>query len=776
MQGNSPSRILFFVLAVVFAAAGLRAQSAEDILNATPAIAQQCSGPLGSLLPECQPGKSPISISTSTSSSAPLGGLNQHPAPPAKQPEHENVNPVAPPEPPTEFQRFVASSVGSILPIFGANLFEKVPTTFAPLDRVPVTNDYVIGPGDEILLRAWGQVSLDTTLTVDRSGAVFVPQAGNIHVAGLKYDQTCDFLKAQLQRVFRNFDLNVTMGQLRSIQIFTVGQVRRPGTYTVSSFSTLVNALFTSGGPGGQGSMRRIQLKRGGRVVTELDLYDLLLKGDKSKDAQLLPGDVVYVPPTGPQLAIAGSVKNPGIYEVRSEKTIGDVIQMAGGLTALADTRRAIIERVRDHNVRESIEVRLDAAGLAAPAADGDILHVGTVTPRFDNTVTLRGNVANPGRFTWHAGMRLRDVIPDKESLVTREYWQKRNLLGFVPLSRALPGDPQVEGAAKSSPVNIDRAVADINWSYAVVERRNPRDLSMDLIPFHPGKLVLENDDRENIELLRGDVVTILSQADMRVASLQQSRFVRLEGEFGSAGMYAVKPGETLGQVILRAGGLTPQAYVYGGEFTRVSTQAEQQRHLDQFIGDLERDVEHAGSAALTSAITGEESAVLSARLANERDLISRMRGLKSTGRIVLNLSPGSNDISKLMDFPLEDGDRFLVPSRPATVNVLGSVYNQNAFLYDPNMRIADYLQQAGGANRNGDKARIFVIRADGSVSPKQASGAFSHPFESGRLNPGDSIVVPEAMLKGGFLRGIKDWSLVLSQFALGAAAANVLR
>src|ERR1051326_3955859 len=289
-----------------------------------------CSGPLGALLPECRSGTS-MEVSDYIRRSS--GAATVSPVVRSRDPRPDTP-PAAPPaaEPPapqpsTEFQRFAASSLGSLLPIYGANLFEHVPTTFAPLDRVPVTTDYVLGPGDEILLRAWGQVNLDLDLTVDRAGAVFIPQVGNVAVAGLQFQQLSGFLRARLERVFRNFELNVNMGQLRSVEIFVVGQVRRPGTYTVSSLSTLVNALFASGGPAAQGSMRHIQLKREGQIATEFDLYDLLLKGDKTKDRHLLPGDVVYIPPAGPQVAIAGSVKNPAIYELNGEKTAAEVIQ-----------------------------------------------------------------------------------------------------------------------------------------------------------------------------------------------------------------------------------------------------------------------------------------------------------------------------------------------------------------------------------------------------------------------------------------------------------------
>jgi protein involved in polysaccharide export with SLBB domain len=769
------SALFLLALALIVAFQPASAQTGAEVVGDTPIFTNQCSGPLGALLPECQTGRSAVSIAPQTQSGA--GGA----APSVKTlgfggtpAERESVTAPAAAEPPSEFQRFAASSVGQVLPIFGASLFGGVPTTFAPLDRVPVTANYVIGPGDEILLRVWGQVNLDVSLTVDRAGAVFIPQAGNVTVSGLEFQQLSSYLRSQLERVFRNFDLSVNMGQLRSIQIFVVGQARRPGAYTVSSLSTLVNALFASGGPSAQGSMRRIQLKRGVAVQTEFDLYHLLLKGDKSNDARLLPGDVVYIPPVGPQVAIAGSVKTPAIYELKSENKIADLIQMAG-LSAFADVERATLERIKDRNSREAIELRLDSAGVATLLSDGDVLKVFTITPKFANAVTLRGNVANPGRFPWHAGMRLRDVIPDKESLVTRDYWKKSNTLGFTP-PEDVPGEPAAEAGRKPALIGISSSMPDINWSYAIVERQNAVNLATELIPFHLGKLVLEKDDTQNLELRADDVVTIFSQADFRVAMAQQTRLVRLEGEFAAAGVYAVRPGETLGQLIQRAGGLTPQAYAFGAEFTRESTRMDQQRRLDQFLQELEQDVERTASNRVIGASTAEQSQLVTSRLQSERTLVERMRSLKATGRIVLNIDPGSNDLSKLLDFPLEDSDRFLVPSKPATVNVLGAVYNQNSFIHQSNLRVSDYLRQAGGATRNADTGRLFVIRADGSVVPKRGFNPFSRTFEAAALNPGDSVVVPQAIFRTTFMQGLRDWSLVISQFGLGAAAVNVLR
>lgn len=342
-----------------------------------------------------------------------------------------------PEPPPSEFQEFVASSIGHRLPVYGQNLFDHVPTTFAPVDRVPVTNDYLIGPGDEVIVRVWGQIDLNTKLLVDPDGNVFLPKVGTVSVAGLQYQQLSQYFRTAIGRVFRNFDLTVSLGQLRSIQVFVLGQARCPGSFTVSSLSTLVDALFSSGGPSSAGSMRRIQLKRNDVVVTEFDFYALLLKGDKSKDARLLPGDVIYIPPAGPSIAIAGSVNMPAIYELREETTLAAVIEMAGGLASTADGQKAVVEHIEKHNTRLVEEFPLDGQGSGRDLKDGDLVRIFALSPRFENSVTLRGNVARPGRMEWHRGMRLRDLIPNQDALITRSYWRATNWVASVGERRA---------------------------------------------------------------------------------------------------------------------------------------------------------------------------------------------------------------------------------------------------------------------------------------------------------------------------------------------------
>lgn len=743
-----------------------------------------------------------------------------------------------PAEEPTEFQQFVAGSLGKKLPLFGYNLFEDVPSTFAPANRIPVSADYVIGPGDELLVRAWGQIDINARLIVDRDGLIYLPRIGSINVAGVQYKQLPDFLKANIGRVFRNFDLTVSLGQLRSISIFVVGQARRPGVYTISALSTLVNAVFASGGPSNRGSMRHIQLKRHGQVITDFDMYDLLLKGDMSKDVVLLPGDVISIPPVGPQVAMAGSVNVPAIYELSKTESLKDGIDGAGGLSNVADGDRAIIERIDSHSVRKVDEFKLDPQGMARELHDGDLVRIFRISPRFENAVTIRGNVARPGRFPWHEGMRVRDLIPNKEFLLTNDYWERQNAAGrdrqsksqFDNNSRSAYSDqaprdlqqrdmdyrdpdyrdtdhlsPNYPDSLQSAGTRTDsnaraltyeqsvrrdlelrslrteeikndvrRNAPEINWEYAVIQRLDPATLTTRLLPFNLGKAILEGSDAENISLEPGDIVTIFSQRDLSVSIEKQSKFVRLEGEVRSPGIYKVEPGETLRDVVKRAGGLTDHAYLYGSQLTRESVRADQQRSLNELVRSLELEVQR--KAIYNVQARPELQANALAQSQADEAFVDKLRRVQATGRIVLELQPTQTSIDNLPEIALEDGDRFVVPYKPSTVTVVGSVHNQSSFIYKSGSALKQYISLAGNGTRDADTKHMFLIRADGSVvSRDQVSGIWGGGFNSIRTLPGDMIVVPAQLERGTVLRGLKDWSQVISQFGLGIAAVAVL-
>jgi polysaccharide export outer membrane protein len=661
-----------------------------------------------------------------------------------------------------EFQEFAAQSVGRYLPLFGYNLFAGAPSTFAPADNAPVTPDYVVGPGDEILIRAWGQVDIDYRAVVDRQGMVNIPRVGNINVSGIRYQDLNGYFRTAIGRVYRNFEVSITLGQLRSIQVFVVGQARQPGSYTISALSTIVNTLFAAGGPSPKGSMRSIQLKRGNKTVAELDLYDLLLKGDKSKDVLLMSGDVIYIPPVGPLVAVSGSVNEPAIYELKGTTSLDDLIRLAGGLSTTAEGRRATVERIEDRKARKVDEFTLDNAGLAREVRDGDMVRLYALSPKFDNAITLRGAIANPGRYPFRDGMRVSDIIPNRDALVVPDYWARQNRVQDV----LVLGQQRLR-------IEVNRNYDEINWDYAVIERLSYATLSPQLIPFHLGRAILDGDQTNNVQLQPGDVLTIFSKADIQVPIAKQTKFVRLEGEVVAPGIYQALPGETLRQLITRIGGATPNAYLYGAEFTREATREIQQKRLKEAIDFLEREIQRAFAASAASR-DPTEAGNLRLRVEGQQKLLENLRQIKATGRIVLELQPDRADVRDLPDITLEDGDRFLVPSKPDTITVMGSVYNQNAFLYRPDGRVPDYISRAA-PTRGADMGATYVIRADGTVVRTRQSGFFSEGL-NGRLMPGDTIVVPEDLEKFSFTKELKEWAQIFYQFALGAAAVKILR
>jgi len=663
-----------------------------------------------------------------------------------------------------DFQDFIAQSTGQTLPLYGYNLFQGAPSTFAPVENIPVTPDYIVGPGDELLIRAWGQIDVDYRAVVDRNGMINIPRVGSIPVAGVPYKDITAHVRTAISRNFRNFELMVTMGQLRSIQIFVVGQARRPGAYTVSSLSTLVNAVFNVGGPSTRGSMRRIQLKRGASVVTELDLYDLIALGDKSKDVPLLPGDVIYFLPIGPLVAIAGSVNNPAIFELKRDTNIGQLIDLAAGLSTTAQTRKASIERIEERQTRTVDQFSLDYDGLKRSVKDGDLVSILSISPRFENAVTLRGKVATPLRYPYKPGMRVRDLIPEREALITADYYTRKNL--------SVLSGPVAQGKLA---YDVRRLADEINWDYAVVERLKRDDLTTQLLPFDLGKAVLENDDQHNLVLMPGDVVTVFSKTDIAAPADRRPVVVSLEGEFNFAGVYQAKLKETLKQLISRAGGLTAKAYLFGAEFTRESTRKEQEERLKTALDQIEQDMQRASVTRARSVTSPEDAASLKQEADAQRALIARLRNLRPTGRVVLQL-PERATIDDFPDIELEDGDRVMVPQQSSQVSVFGTVFNESSFVYQPNQTVGDYLGLAGGPRKQADRSSIYLLRANGSVVSARQGGFLSRSINSQRPMPGDAIVVPEDYERTTWMKDLRDWTQIFYQFGLGAAALKVIK
>lgn len=674
---------------------------------------------------------------------------------------------------PNQFQRFVQETTGRLLPVYGHDLFDN-PQAYAANTAVPAPADYLLGAGDEIQLKVWGPVDFSTSLTIDRNGQVNIPKVGVLTLAGVAVRDLETTLRSHLGKVFTNFQANATLGRLRGIQVYVVGQARQPGTFQLSSLSTLVNALFASGGPSANGSMRNIELKRGGKTISTIDLYDFIARGDKSRDLPLMSGDIIVIPPVGPRVAVTGAFDQAAIFELKQGTTsVADILSLGGGVPALATSQKALLERiVSDSNPpRQVQELVLNDQGLRQPLRDGDVLTLLGISPAFANAVTLQGTVAAPLRYRWFEGMKILDLIPERDALLTGDYYKRKNLL---------VQNADVAYSAGSNVATRIRSMADqINWDYAVIERLDRTKLTTELIPFNLGKAVLQRDPASNLPLQPGDVVTILSQSDLRVPQDRQSRLVRVEGEVAAPGVYQTTPGETLPQLLKRIGGLTPQAYLFGTEFSRESVRVRQQENLSALIRRLEAQFQsQSGSVAANRAADGSaQLQVLQLQQAQQRAQIERLKSFKSNGRVALELEPQAQTLAALPAVALEDGDRILVPATPGFVSAAGSVNNENVFVYKTGKTVADVLRSAGLAE-DAEVDQVFVLRADGSmISRRDRGGLFGGGFDSIPLMPGDTVVVPAQIDRESrysiVTRAFKDWTQILSNFGLGVAAIN---
>lgn len=731
---------------------------------------------------------------------------------------------------PGEFQKFVETATGRRLPIFGASFFVDAANRLATVDNMPVSSDYAVGPGDELLIRAWGSIDVDYRAVVDRNGQVNLPKVGSLTVAGVRASELERHLRAQIGRLYTNFNLNVALGQLRGVKVFVVGPARLPGVYTVSSQGTMLSAVAAAGGPGPNGSMRKVLLRRNGAVVSELDLYDFLVQGDKSRDVQIVAGDVLVFQPAGPRVALNGALDVPAIYELKSaQEPVRDVLRYAGGTPVLTNPNKVLVERIdpaRTPAARYVEEFKLDEAGLQRTLRDGDVLTLLPISPQFANAVTLKGHVAQPLRHAYKPGMRIRDLIPSQEALVTPDFHRRKNLLVQVlnddedealagaderralrdDERRALRDDErgalldderraQFDGAASAEQTRraedrraVERAKKapaalfdELNWDYAVIERLNP-DLSTQVIPFNLGKAVLQGDPANNLELKPGDVVTVYSQKDIRVPMAKQTRLVSVEGEVGAPGVYQLLPGETLAQLLARAGGLSPHAYMFGLEFTREETRRRQRENLAEAVARLESlaATQSARDAAnRRDSAAGDRSEAVSAAATQAQ--MSRLRRVQPNGRIALELKPEDQALAALPDVPLDHGDRIVVPAKPGFITVAGAVVNNNALLWKPGRTVGDYLRQAG-LDEAAEPSNMFVLRADGTVLHANDRSGFLGwgGIESAVLQPGDAIIVPTQLdfetWGRALVRNLKDFSQIFYQFGLGAAAIETLR
>ena len=456
------------------------------------------------------------------------------------------------------FRGIMPTGVSTELRQFGYETFERTISTFAPITDVPVGPDYVIGPGDQLAITLWGRVEGTYRVDVDRNGEVTLPKVGVVKVWGLKFADIKDFLRQEFDKYFSDFDLNVTLSQLRTIRVYVVGEVVNPGSYSLSSLSTAFNALFAAGGPSSTGSMRAIKLIRNQAIIGTIDLYDFLLKGDKGADQKLLSQDTLFVPPVGPVVGIAGQVKRPAIYELNGSSTLEEVIEIAGGLQPTGYLQRVQIERVVPHEERIALDFDLSERmgkkeKFRIPLKDRDLVKISPIYHGVTNVVYLRGHVIRPGDYEFREGMRVTDLLPKK----------------FDDLNP----EPYLE--------------------FARVVRYEEPDYHRKVIPFHLGR-ALDGDPDHNLKLRYWDMVEIYPKAHF-----ENQKIVDVEGEVRHPGTFMYHHEMRVSDLLALAGGPSDESFSGRAEVSRMADywEPEYGRELVTFnlekalAGDLEHDL-----------------------------------------------------------------------------------------------------------------------------------------------------------------------------------------
>ena len=652
---------------------------------------------------------------------------------------------------------------------FGYEVFSKPISTFAPVTNVPVGQDYIIGPGDAFTLTMWGRADGQFSLQVDRDGQIVLPEVGALKVWGMKFGDLEGYLQHELSRKYTDFKMSITMDRLRTVRVFVVGEASAPGTYTISSLSTVINALFAAGGPSKNGSLRRIRLSRNTSEPVELDLYGFLLGGDKTKDVRLQDGDTIFIPLIGPIVGVAGNVKRPAIYEMAAPMTLRQVLDLAGGATFSGWLQRVQVERVQNHERRVAVDFDISRDGSGAVSSvqdtllqDGDLVKVFGVASLDEKVVHLEGHALRPGKYEWKPGMRLKDILESYEVLVPQPNTEYGEIIRLIPpdlhpitipfnLGQLLAGDASqnIELAQYdtirvfrwdkriSQKVTISGMVYDAN-DYRLVPDMKVRDLvdvagglqknaylrtaeimrrhiSQEGVATEKIEINLEKavagDPENNIALRDYDYLVIRPIPD-----LQFNLTAEITGEVRFPGVYPIQKQETLSSLIERAGGYTDQAYLRGAVFTRKSAMEVQRRRLDELISQIEESTLSSSQQSISGALDAETAQAQQASLATKKELLTKLRAAQITGRVVVHMTALEVFKGSKYDIELEDGDKLVVPQAPGVVYMVGEVFNPTSLLYERGETVNYYLGRVGGMTRDADKKQVSVIMADGSV------------------------------------------------------------
>jgi protein involved in polysaccharide export with SLBB domain len=657
------------------------------------------------------------------------------------------------------------------LKLFGEDLFTATTSDFSPAPIVTAPSDYKLGPGDNLIVYLWGSVDLELNLTVDREGKLFVPRAGEIKVFGLTLDQFKSTLRKKLSTIYSDFDLGVMLGKIRAIRVYVYGEVKKPGGYTISSLSTLFNALYNAGGPNRSGSMRNIRLMRSGKLIANIDLYDFLLNGNTSGNYKLESEDVIFVPIVGPKITMRGQVKRSAIYELREEIKLLDMINLAGGVEDDAYLGRVMIDRINNGEGRKLIDLSLasddDKLKNNISVKSGDDISVFGIYERRQNVVWLGGHVKHPGAYQIEERATVAQLLDDGQQLredallhradLIRTHNDSHQELITINIDEALKGNPmfnlqlladdslKVYGSnevLRDKYVTIEGEVSNPG-RYRLLEnmsisdlifasgnlKRSAYTLTAEIVRRIPGEeikiiyidleeIMRSSNSKEDIIIREDDYVLI-----RRIPMWDLDNFVTIKGEIKFPGKYALyRPDETLYELIQRAGGLTDDAFAFGAVFTREEIQDKLNRMNLQSIMNRANPVRYDSSGNMIKTPILDYNPLELSRMVIDLELI-----LHSAG--------------KMDNLTLQKGDDIYIPPKPSGVQVTGAVASSGTIHYQQNKRAEYYIDQAGGNLPHADKKELRVIRANGQVLSNGKAKKY-------KIGLGDIVMVPSKIKK----------------------------
>lgn len=565
---------------------------------------------------------------------------------------------------------------------FGYDIFKRSLSNISTL--TPVSDNYILGPGDEVYIDITGELNESFIKNVDRGGSIVLPYIGSIKLWGKTYEESKKLIEQEFQKEFSNIEVSVSLGHLKSVNVFILGEVNKPGVYNITMLSNPLAPLFEAGGLKKTGSLRKIKYISSNGRTKIIDLYKLLINEKPLPSIHFSSGDIIFVPPIGEVVGITGAVNRPGIYELKNTESLAELFKMAGEFLPTAGKKRIQLERVssKGEKITEDLKLKdtndLKKTAKSKKVKNGDLITVFEISPYLQNYVKVKGNIKNKGIYEFKKGMTVLDLIKEAGGQREGRFSEKAELFRLTKTGK--------------------REIIKINL-----------------------KNIIENPPAKDIKLKKYDELKILIKEE-------KEEYVHLKGEFIYPGTYPIKEETKLKEVIDRAGGFTENAFIEGAIFTKKSVERAQNRASKGLTRETRLRLLAEQRSVMGSNETEQGKTVQMEYLQAQQEQLTELKKIQTPGRVAINLLDSAQ-----LNIPLEDGDRIYVPRTTKTVQIIGEVYNPMGIVYEKGLSLNDCLEITGGPKPTADKKEIYVRRASGRVK----KGDFE-------VKPGDTIIVPE--------------------------------